>query len=168
MVRVRERDMEHGMNGLLRYAELGAACGLRSMVGPSQLSRHLADLPDGRRPRDATSELLAREPVREMLQIATFGEMVVDKLPAIPDRTDPAPLAGRALLGALSGGLMARARDESPVAGVLLGALGAVAGAFAGHQIRRALTRRAGVPDLTVAVVEDAVAITVARHALRD
>ena len=156
------------MNGLLRYAQLGAASGLRSMVGPSQLSRHLADLPEGRRPKGAASGLLARADVRELLQIATFGEMVADKLPAIPDRTSPGPLAGRALLGALSGGVMARGRDDSPVAGALLGALGAVAGAYAGYRIRRAFTRNGRVPDIAVAVIEDAVSLTLARHALRD
>ena len=138
------------MSAAFRYLALGAASGLRSMAAPSQLSRHL----------DA--------PVRGLLRAAAAGEMIVDKLPVVPDRTDPGPLVGRALLGAGSAAVLARSRRETPARGALLGGVGAVAGAFAGFHLRRALTRRAGLPDLAVAVCEDAIAVAAARLACRD
>jgi uncharacterized membrane protein len=45
------------------------------------------------------------------------------------------------------------------VLGVVLGAAGGVAGAFAGYEARTRLVRTLGVPDVVIACVEDAVAI---------
>lgn len=154
------------MDELLPYAGIGLACGLRSMVGPAELSRHLSELPSNR-PVPRASSLLADRSVRESLQLAAAGEMVVDKLPFVPDRIAPGPLIGRALSGALAAGVLAESRGESRLRCALVGAVSAVTGAFLGYHLRRAITGRAGVPDLPVALLEDAMAIALARRALR-
>jgi uncharacterized membrane protein len=45
------------------------------------------------------------------------------------------------------------------VIGAILGVLGAIAGAFAGYEIRHRLVQVFGLPDLGVALAEDIVAI---------
>ena len=155
------------MESLARCALLGAATGLRSMAAPSQLSRHIAELPREERPASAVADFLGRSSVRETLSIALFGEMIVDKLPFTPDRTDPGPLLGRIAVGAAAGVVLAQLRRGSVGLGAFAGGVGALAGAFAGYQARRLLAERAGLPDLVVALAEDAVAIAGARAAIR-
>jgi uncharacterized membrane protein len=154
------------MTGLLRSAELGAASGLRSMAAPAGLSRRLAGS-RGDRPGGVLADLLARTPTRSLLEMAALGEMIADKLPGIPDRIEPGPLLGRAVFGALAGGVLARRNRESGALGALLGGAAALLAAHAGFRARRALTRTAGLPDLPVALCEDALALALARHAVR-
>jgi uncharacterized membrane protein len=90
------------------------------------------------------------------------GELIADKLPSTPSRLDPGPLAGRLALGALSGSVLEAARNRSPVEGAVCGGAGALAGAWAGYTARKALVSSGRIPDMAVALLEDAVAIGVA------
>lgn len=45
------------------------------------------------------------------------------------------------------------------ITGAILGVLGAIAGAFAGYEIRHRLVQTFGLPDFGVALAEDMVAI---------
>lgn len=153
------------LRSLGRSALLGAATGMRSMAAPSQLSRSLSVCSP--RPADAAMTRILRRPaVAAALQVAAVGEMVVDKLPIVPDRISPGPLFGRLMIGAMAGSVGAGTNGRSRAAGALLGGIGAVIGAYLGFHARRALTRRAGLPDLPVALAEDALAIQLARTAI--
>ena len=154
------------MTTLLRAAQLGAASGLRSMAAPSQVSTHLASSPSPVA-AGAVAGILARSPAHTLLRLAAVGEMIVDKLPMVPDRIERGPLAGRAFMGGAAGGAYAQLRGEPATIAALAGGVAAVAGAFAGYHLRRALVHDIGFPDLLVALCEDAVAITLARTALR-
>lgn len=81
------------------------------------------------------------------------AEMIFDKLPFIPDRTDPLPLAGRACMGALAGAVIARDGGRSAVAGGLVGALTAVAMAHLMYQAR------SRAPGVLGGFVEDAIVV---------
>lgn len=91
--------------------------------------------------------------------VMALVELVVDKLPSTPNRTAIPGLIGRSLLGGLSGAAVATAGGQAMVLGAALGAAGGIAGAFAGYEVRRRLVRALAVPDLAVALLEDAVAI---------
>ncbi len=97
--------------------------------------------------------------------LAALGELTADKMAFAPDRIAPAPLAGRALSGAWSGGSLARNADRSVAIGALYGAIGAVAASFGGYHLRRALTRRFR-SGLAVAFAEDALAVGIAALAV--
>jgi uncharacterized membrane protein len=86
-------------------------------------------------------------------------EYTVDKLPKTPSRKKAAGLTGRIVLGGLSGATLFAAAGHPYVLGALLGAAGGIAGAFAGYEARTRLVRALGVPDLVIALLEDAVAI---------
>jgi len=86
-------------------------------------------------------------------------ELVTDQLPSTPARTKPAGLIPRILLGGLCGAAVASAGGPSLALGAVFGAVGGVAGAFAGYEVRTRLVKALGVPDFVIAVLEDAVAI---------
>ena len=86
-------------------------------------------------------------------------ELVLDKLPNTPPRTAPVGLVARIVLGTASGLALATGAGISvPLVGVLA-SMGAVAGAFAGYHVRRAVVLRTHLPDLLVAIAEDVIAI---------
>jgi len=148
-----------------RAAALGVAAGMRSLVPAAALSRHLAHDPVV--PANRVELLLTHPSAPRVLGIASAAEHVADKLSFIPPRTDPGPLAGRMAAGALCGAVVARRAGESLAAGALVGALAAAAATFAAYELRRALTADVGLPDLPVALAEDAGAIALAEAALR-
>lgn len=92
--------------------------------------------------------------------LAALGEFVGDQLPTIGKRTAAGPLTGRILMGALSGATLCVAAGRPAVYGIVLGVLGAVAGAFGGYWARSGLVRSLGVPDIVVAIPEDLIAIS--------
>ncbi len=135
-----------------RALVLGFTAGLRSAtplailawVGPAKL----------RRLRSPWSKALTTT--------GAVAELVADKLPSTPDRTSPALVAGRLAMGATAGYLVTRR-----FAGICLGAIGALAGTFAGFHVRRFLTRERRLPGLPIALAEDAIALGLTTVAAR-
>jgi uncharacterized membrane protein len=145
---------------LASAAGLGAVAGLRTMQGLAWVSH---DLASRRVPRRATGleRWLARGDVATVIAGLATAELAADKLPFIPDRITLQPLLGRAMAGAVVGALAA-GRDRQ-VAGAALGASAAVAAAFTAWFLRREVGRTTMLPDLAVALAEDALAVAVAR-----
>jgi uncharacterized membrane protein len=149
---------------LAAAAGLGFASGLRTFQGLAWVARSLA----GRAPdRDgpALERWLGRPGIARLLAVLAAGELAVDKMPGVPDRIRLPPLTGRALAGAAAGGLAA-GRDRR-AAGAALGAGGAVLGAFTGWYLRREAARATTLPDIAVALLEDALAVSVSRRIAR-
>src|ERR1700724_98923 len=88
-------------------------------------------------------------------------ELVADQLPSTPSRTAPVGLSARIVTGALTGACLADAGDAILWLGAFAGALGGIAGAFAGYHARVGLVRALRVPDFAVAIPEDLIAIGV-------
>lgn len=95
-----------------------------------------------------------------IFSLLAVGELIADKLPMIPKRTDPAPLIARIITGGLCGACVCAAGANPLLLGTLLGGIGGVVGAFLGYNIRRRLDMH--VKDVVVAVCEDVVAVGVA------
>ncbi len=91
-----------------------------------------------------------------------IGELIADKMPWIGPRTRPGPLVDRMIMGGLSGAVLCQAGAESMWIGALLGAIGAVAGAYTGFIVRRGLVLKVKLADGAVALAEDAIAIAAA------
>jgi uncharacterized membrane protein len=85
-----------------------------------------------------------------------MSELVIDKLPATPSRTQPGAIAARAASGALAGAALGAGRPAAGLAAVA-GAVGAAATTLLGHSLRLQLAKAAG-KDWPVAVTEDALA----------
>jgi uncharacterized membrane protein len=164
---------------LARAALIGAVTGSRSVTGLAALTL-------------ATPAAAATQPDRALGSVwakalvtaGALGELVGDKLPAAPDRLSPRGLAGRVLLAALTGQVVARRAwpprpgDPGPadpdLAGNLAGpaaataaAVGtALAAAWLGSHWRRVAARHFG-RDWPGAVLEDAAALSLAAAAVR-
>jgi uncharacterized membrane protein len=91
--------------------------------------------------------------------IFALAELTADKLPKTPSRTAPMPLTFRVVTGALSGAALGIAGNQSVALAAILGAIGAIVGAFGGYQVRYKLVTSLHVRDYGVAVLEDLVAI---------
>ena len=136
---------------------LGAVAGLRTMMAPALVcwGAHFGWLSLAHTPL----AFLASPISLGIFSLLAIGELIGDKLPKTPSRLDVFPLIARSISGALSGAALAATAGATLAVGAVAGIAGALAGAFAGYSVRRALTARAGLPDLPVALLEDLVAI---------
>jgi uncharacterized membrane protein len=136
---------------------IGIVAGLRSLTAPAVVSwaahRNWIDL------HNTPLSFMGSTVTVSIFVLLALVELVADQLPSTPSRTKPVGLIARIVLGGLSGACVAVAGAQSIVIGALLGAVGGVAGAFAGYEVRTRLVRALKVPDLVIAVLEDAVAI---------
>lgn len=132
---------------LLRGLGIGAVAGLRSMAAPAAVL--------------AGADSHWTGPAR----LAAVGELVVDKLPRTPARLMPASLVVRVLSGALCGRAIAKRTETSLLLGTLAGGVGALATSYGGYYARQYLAKVKNVPDFPIALVEDALAIGLARLA---
>ena len=86
-----------------------------------------------------------------------LGELVTDKLPSTPSRKIPVQFGARIFSGALCGAALGVPSDAM-MAGLLLGAVGAVIGTLGGAAARGRLAAAFG-NDLPAALLEDVVAV---------
>jgi uncharacterized membrane protein len=140
---------------LLNAFLLGCVCGLRSMTAPAVVAwgahqgwLHLEGSP---------LAFLANKISLVVFSLFALGELIADKLPFIPPRTQAGPLGVRILFGAMCGAALCFSAAAAPILGALLGGLGGIAGAFAGYAYRRRFNLT--VPDLLLALLEDLVAV---------
>jgi uncharacterized membrane protein len=138
-------------------AAIGTLAGLRSLTAPAIVSRcaRRGDLPLGGTPL----EFLGTKGASKTLTVLAAAELAADKLPVIPARTDPAPLAARVLAGGLCAAAVCAANDRPPAIGAVIGGAAALCGTFAAFHLRRSAVQELGFPDLAAAFIEDAVAI---------
>jgi uncharacterized membrane protein len=95
-----------------------------------------------------------------VLGVAAIGEYVADASPKIPSRTALPSIVVRPLSGAIAGWFIAAWHGGSPVAGAIVGAIGALIGTYGGHAARVAAIEKIGA--LPAAIAEDVVAIALA------
>jgi uncharacterized membrane protein len=148
------------MTVLALFFLIGIVAGLRSMTAPAAVSwaAHLEWINLHGSPLGWMSSRLTVA----VFTLAALAELLADKLPNTPNRTSPGPLLGRIVLGGLAAAALAVSGGESLITGAVLGAVGAVIGAFGGYEIRRRLVIGLGTKDVVVAVVEDLIAIGLA------
>ena len=86
-------------------------------------------------------------------------ELVLDKQSWMGARTKPGPLIDRIIMGALSGAAFCISAGQSITAGAISGGVGALVGTYGGYQARHRIVSNLKVPDIAVALVEDALAL---------
>lgn len=128
------------MTELARAWAIGALSGSRSMLGPAVMAQ--SALP---------------HTARTILTLMTAGELVADKTPSIPARTDALPLTGRLVLGAAAAaGIAKRHRLQAALAG----AAGALTATYALFHLRRLATTRLRIPNVVAGMIEDAAVLS--------
>jgi uncharacterized membrane protein len=136
---------------------IGIVAGLRAMTAPAAVTwaAYLGWLNLHGSPLAFMGSMVAVA----IFTVGAIGEYIADKLPKTPSRTAPLGLIARIVTGGLSGACVCAAAGQSLLVGVVLGAIGAVIGAFGGYQVRTRLVRALNVKDIFVAIPEDLVAI---------
>ena len=136
---------------------IGVIAGLRSFTAPATVAwgLHLNWLSVG----SSRLAFMGSTAAVIIFSLIALGEIIADKLPSTPNRTSPAGLIGRIIFGGFAGAILAVAGGQSLALGALLGAIGGVAGAFAGYRVRTRLVKALKCPDFVIAILEDATAI---------
>lgn len=136
---------------------IGIVAGLRSMTAPAVVSwfapRHLPAL------SGTPLAFMASMPAAILLTLGAVAELVTDKLPRTPSRTKPLGLIARLVTGALSGATLAAGAGASAALGGVLGAAGGLVGTFGGYFARTRSVKALSVPDVAIALTEDAIAV---------
>jgi uncharacterized membrane protein len=94
-----------------------------------------------------------------IFSLLAIGEIVGDKLPKAPPRTNLLGMTGRIIFGGLVGAIVATGLDGSVFEGILLSVSGAFVGAHAGYLVRRELVILLHWKDWHVAVFEDVIGV---------
>jgi uncharacterized membrane protein len=141
---------------LLAFA-IGVVTGLRSMTAPAVVAwaAHCGWLNLAGSPLSFIESTTAVA----ILTLGALGEYVADKLPRTPSRTSALPLIFRIVVGGFTGACVTVAGGASMAAGIVLGAVGAIAGTFGGYYARTGLVKALRVRDLVIAIPEDLIAI---------
>lgn len=135
-------------------AVMGVAAGMRSMASPAIVSQ-LAK--SGLMPAEESAVSFFHRPATaKTMAVLAIGEMIADKLPFMPKRTDAPALVTRAISGAVSGAAICSSKKRSVIAGALLGALAAVGASYGAYKLRKWAGERFDVPDPVIAIAEDA------------
>jgi uncharacterized membrane protein len=148
--------MNSGLALLLVFG-IGVVTGLRSMTAPAVVAwaAHLGWI------NLSGSHLAFMGSVWAVgiFTLCALGEFVADQLPSTPPRTAALGLSARIVIGLLTGACLGIAGGVSIGLAAVVGAIGAVAGAFGGYHARVGLVRSLRVPDIAIAIPEDLVAI---------
>lgn len=144
---------------LASAAAIGAVSGLRSMTGPAVIAE--AASRNRIRLKKSPFAWLSSDGAARTSALLAVGELIADKLPFVPNRTDPPSLVIRAVSGALCGAALNshcgsyRDNRKQVVLGALIGGVAAVAASYIGLKYRKAVN----LPKLPAALLEDAVTI---------
>lgn len=88
-----------------------------------------------------------------------LGELVADKAPFVPERSNGTALLSRAVAGGAAGAAVFKSRRQSMLLGAAVGAAAAVGVAYASYYIRKRAASYFQVSDRVVALVEDGIAL---------
>ena len=139
---------------------IGVVAGLRSLLAPAVVAwaAHLGWL----HLQGTPLSFMGSKVALIIFSLLAIGELIGDKLPKTPKRTAVVPLLARMITGGLCGACIWVSANQSLGIGAVLGAIGAVMGAFAGYEIRKRLVMQLKAPDFFIALAEDLIAISLA------
>ncbi len=141
---------------------LAAVAGMRTMMPPALLSSGLRNR-SSKRLRRSKLQFMQSGSTATIFKLLAAGELIGDKLPMTPSRTEPAGLVGRGLSGALVGATLAIAQRENYVLGASIGLLSALTSTYTCYYARKKLTEETQLPDIVWAGLEDMLAIRMGR-----
>ena len=151
---------------LYKALSLGALAGMRSLSAPAMLSRHLSEQRNGYL---ATTPLhyLQNKTVANALSVVAATELLGDKVPGVPDRTNLPSLLMRAASGAVVGATVYVGNHQKLWQGAALGAAAAIAATYASFYLRKTLSEKTSMADPVVGTLEDALVLASGLQAAR-
>ena len=130
---------------------IGVVAGLRSFTAPAAVcwAAHLGWL----HLEGSKLAFLGTSIAVYIASALALVELVLDKQSWLGARTKPGPLIDRIIMGVLSGAAL------GSMPGAISGCVGALVGTYGGYQARHRIVANLKVPDIAVALVEDALAV---------
>ena len=151
--------MKTAQKTYLRALGMGTVAGMRAVTAPMLLSHLLVKSPAGEL-NFSRLHYLQLPKVALGLKLAAGAEILGDKLPNVPDRTILPELLARVLSGAVVGASLAMANKQNTLTGAFIGGAAAAASSYLFRFLRKKLVSTTGLPDVSIAVLEDALALT--------
>ena len=137
---------------------LGILAGMRTFAAPVIASHILSQHP---------VKTLSGSPLKFMqsgkvatgFKIAAVGELVGDKLPFTPNRTETGGVVGRCLSGGLAGATIYKANKKNVIIGAIIGSTAAFASTFGCYFLRKEIVKSTRIDDPWIGAIEDAMVI---------
>ncbi len=134
---------------------LGAAAGLRATapMGAATLATN------------GSSSGLVPSRLKRGFMGAMCLEFLMDKLPFAPNRTSLLALLPRIVSGSVAGAWLAKSRQSNLKQGAVIGGIAAIIAAYVGLSLRKGTKKLTHLPDVIIAMGEDALASKMALSA---
>ena len=99
------------------------------------------------------------EKLSVVLKLFGVGELIGDKLPFTPARTQAVGLIARCVSGSLAGGSIYKATGNSALAGAAVGAIAALGATYGCYLLRKNIGKNSHIPDALTGGIEDLLVI---------
>ncbi len=143
---------------LMMAIGLGVIAGMRAATAPAITAHILSNNPSKRFLKSPLGFMQSKG-LAIALKILAVGELVGDKLPNTPSRTEPGGVIARCVSGALAGAAIYKASGNSMLTGAVLGSGAALAATYACHSLRKEAGLKFAIFDPFVGAIEDGIAI---------
>ncbi|TWR31315.1 DUF4126 family protein [Mucilaginibacter pallidiroseus] len=151
--------MNNNTSSFLRAAGLGAVAGMRTFLAPAIIShfysRHKSQNIEG-----SAVGFVQTIPTSKVFKVLAAGELIGDKMPMAPNRTEAPGLIGRIVTGVFTGATIYKADSKNALLGGLIGGTAAAAATFGCFFLRTTLNKKTALPNFVTGACEDALAIT--------
>lgn len=149
------------LTSYLQVIGAGLLAGMRSMTAPALISSQLAG--GSLEGENAPLGVLGSSKANTAFRLLAIGELVGDKLPGVPARTQLPSLIVRSISGALVGAVINNVKGRSPAIGATVGGAAAIVGTYASYHLRRTMKSALHMPDPVLGAMEDAVVLGAGR-----
>ena len=137
---------------------IGFLAGMRTTSAPAITSQILSHH-HSKRLVHSPLNFMQSKTVANVLTVLSVSEVIADKLPTTPNRTQLSGVFFRGLSGALAGASIYKASGNNVIAGSVLGAASAVASTFISFTVRKNIVKSTKVFDPIIGAIEDAIVI---------
>jgi len=137
---------------------LGIIAGMRSIMAPAVASHILSKRTSGYLAKSSL-DFMQTERSAVILNIMAASELIADKLPFTPNRTESLSVTFRCLSGSLAGASIFKAKGGSMRTGALLGSVAALGSTFGCYYLRKIAVEKFKLPDPLIGGIEDILTI---------
>ena len=139
---------------LLQASGLGVIAGMRSAAAPA-IAAHILSRNPSRSLLKSPLGFMQSKKVANVLKIFAAGELIADKLPNTPNRTEPVGVIARCLSGSLAGACIFKASGNSALTGALAGSIAALSSTYASYLLRKNTVAKFKISDPIIGAIED-------------
>ena len=150
--------MKTKLNPVWQVVSIGLIAGMRSALAPA-IASHMLNRNKSKQLIKSPIEFIQSDITATVLKVCAAGELVVDKLPFAPARTEVAGVAARVISGGFSGGTLAKSNGKNGWMGAMLGATAALAATYACYYLRKGIVKGLDVHDPIIGAAEDVLAL---------